>query len=444
MKRKCLFVTALCMVTMLFFVSCNDKGSKQFPGFKMTKDGLYYQFHQQNKSARTPEITDYLTVKMLCYLHDSLFYDWAETKGVAMIQFVEPHFPGDLQAAYGMMHEGDSASFYIKADSIASVYYGQNPEQVGIAADDYFRYDIKLLEVKSEEAFKAEIEEMNAERAKKSRETLAAYIVENNINVEPTESGIYIIPIESGKGRCPVKDEKVEVEYDVYTLNGELVGSSSKYDEAFSFVLGSGYAIPGWEEVLPMMHLGDKVRAIIPFDMAYGEHAVFGMPPFTNLVYDIKLNKIITVEEQKIIAKEELNKMKVDSEAALKRYVKENGFEKCTSSGLYYKFEKENNGKVPSLGSVVKMKFNAKVIDGPELGSTEQLGGSYEITFGETQVLPGFREGVGMMTVGDKATFVLPYYLAYGANPYGNVPAFSNLVFDIEILDIADSQQSNN
>ena len=290
--------------------------------------------------------------------------------------------------------------------------------------------------MKAEDVYKAEIEKMKAEQAKKSTEALAAYIAENGINVKPTESGIYIVPIKNGKGRCPVKGEKVEVDYDVYTLKGELVGSSSKYDEVFSFVLGDGYAIPGWEEVLPLMHLGDKVRAIIPFSMAYDDKAVFGMPAFSNLVYDITLNKIITVEEQKAIEKEEIAKMKTNSEASLERYVKENGFEKRTASGLYYKFEKENNGKVPSVGSVVKMKFDAKVLDGQELGSTEQLGGSYEITYGETQVLAGFKEGVGMMTVGDKATFVLPYYLAYGANPYNNIPAFSNIIFDIEVLDI--------
>lgn len=441
MKRKCLFVTALCMVAMLFFVSCNGKGSKRFPGYKQTKDGLYYKFLMQDEAAKASKMTDFLKVQMLCYLNDSLFYDWAETDGIAMIQLAEPHFPGDLQAAYAMMHEGDSASFYIKADSIASVYYGQNPDSVDISADDYFRYEIKLLEVKTEEAFKEEVAEMNAARAEKSKAKLAAYVEENNVTVVPTESGIYIIPVEKGKGRCPEKGEKVEVDYDVYTLGGELVGSSSKFDEVFSFVLGEGYAIPGWEEVLPMMHLGEKVRAIIPFDMAYGEHSVFGMPPFTNLVYDIKLNKIISVEEQERIAKEENSKAKADSEASLERYVNENGFEKRTASGLYYKFEKENNGKVPSKGSVVKMKFNAKVLDGQELGSTEQLGGSYEITYGETQVLAGFSEGVGLMTVGDKATFVLPYYLAYGANPFNNIPAFSNLIFDIEVLDIVEPEK---
>lgn len=436
MKRKCLFATALCMTAMLFCVSC-DKNSKQFPDYKQTKDGLHYQFLQHNDSGKAPQKTDYLKVRMLCYLHDTMFYDWAETNGVAMIQLAEPHFPGDLQAAYAMMREGDSASFFIKADSIATVYYGQDPNQVGITPDDYFRYEIKLLEVKSEEAFKAELEENMAARAKKSEAALASYITENNITVEPTESGIYIIPIKNGEGRCPTKNEKVEVDYDVYTLNGELVGSSSKYNEVFSFVLGSGYAIPGWEEVLPLMHLGDKVRAIIPFDMAYGDKAVFGMPAFTNLIYDITLNKIITVKEQN-------DAMKAESETALERYVKDNDFVEYTESGLYYKFEHKNNGTVPSHGSVVTMKFKALFLDGTELGSTETLGGTYDITFGETQVLPGFSEGIGMMSIGDKATFVLPYYLAYGANSYGRVPAFSNLVFDIEILDIAAPEQSNN
>ena len=40
------------------------------------------------------------------------------------------------------------------------------------------------------------------------------------------------------------------------------------------------------------------------------------------------------------------------------------------------------------------------------------------------------------MRVGEKARLVLPYTLAYGENPYGNIPAYSNLIFDVELMNI--------
>jgi FKBP-type peptidyl-prolyl cis-trans isomerase len=41
-----------------------------------------------------------------------------------------------------------------------------------------------------------------------------------------------------------------------------------------------------------------------------------------------------------------------------------------------------------------------------------------------------------MLRVGEKARFVLPYTLAYGTNAFGSIPAYSNLVFDVELLDV--------
>ena len=55
--------------------------------------------------------------------------------------------------------------------------------------------------------------------------------------------------------------------------------------------------------------------------------------------------------------------------------------------------------------------------------------------------MKGLEEGVGLMRVGEKARFVLPYTLAYGSNPYGNIPAYSNLVFDVELVDIMDKKE---
>ena len=48
----------------------------------------------------------------------------------------------------------------------------------------------------------------------------------------------------------------------------------------------------------------------------------------------------------------------------------------------------------------------------------------------------GLEEGIGLMRVGEKARFVIPYTLAYGEQQYKNIPAFSNLVFDVELLKI--------
>ena len=142
MKRSYLLFAMVCLSAMMLFTACTQK----FPGYKKTQSGLYYKFHSQNTSATQPQLTDFMKVDMTCYLNDSLYYDWQGTQHDVYTQLVAPIFKGDLQEAYGMMHVGDSASFYVKADSVAALYYQQDPNAVGLKPEDYFRYEVKLVE----------------------------------------------------------------------------------------------------------------------------------------------------------------------------------------------------------------------------------------------------------------------------------------------------------
>lgn len=432
MKRNCLFIAFFCLASLLM-VSCSQG---KFPGYKKTADGLYYKFYSQNTAAQKAQPTDFLKLSMACYLHDSLYFDFQHSGTDVYSQLTEQKFAGDLQEAYAMLHVGDSASFYIKADSIALRYYDQDPAAVGLKSDDYFRYEVKLLDLKSEEAFKDEIVRMKEQFEEDSKAALKAYIEREQIDVAPDESGVYIITTEKGKGRCPVKGEKVELDFAAYLLNGKEMGSTFGEDERFSFVLGENYVIPAWEDILPKMHLGERVRAIIPAEMAYGENQVGEIPAYSNLIYDIKLLKIISQEELVKQAEEEMKALKAKSEQAFWDYLKDNDITTYTKSGLFFNKTVVTEGAQPQEGQRVRIKFDASFLDGTFLGDSDQLGDYYEFKYGEHKVLEGLEEGVGMMRVGEKARFVLPYTIAYGENPFGNIPAYSNLVFDVELLDI--------
>ena len=433
MKKLVLFFTMICL-TAVMFTACTQK----YPGYKKTSGGLYYKFYSNNATAVKPELTDFLRVDMVCYLNDSLYFDWRESENEVYAQLTEPRFPADLHEAYAMMHVGDSASFYIKADSIALKYYEQDPAEVGIKAGDYFRYEVKLLDVMTQEEFQANIERLKESMIEESKRALAEYIVENQIAVTPEPSGVYIIPLEKGKGRCPVKGEKVELDFSASLLNGQSVGTTFDSPDKFSFVLGEGYTIQGWEEVVPKMHLGERVLAIIPYDLAYGEHSLGSIPAYSNLVYDIKLLKITTAKELQDESEKAMKALKADSEKAFFEYLKANNITDYTASGLFFNKLLTTEGEKPQEGQIARIKFDASYLDGTPLGSSEQLGEYYDVVMGQGKVLKGLEEGIGMMRVGEKARFVLPYTLAYGTNPYGNIPAYSNLVFDVELLDVLD------
>ena len=434
MKRNCLLFASACLTAIIMFTACTE----QFSGYKKTKDGLLYKFYNQNTSATQPKLTDFMKVDMACYLNDSLYYDWQGSQHEVYTQLQEPIFKGDLQEAYAMMHVGDSASFYVKADSVAILYYEKDPNAVGLNPEDLFRYEVKLLEVKSEEEFMADVEKMKASMMAESRKALEDYLDANGINVAPDSTGIYIIPMEAGKGQFPKKGDKVEVDFSTTLLNGQLVGSTFDGPDKLSFVLGEGITIKGWEEIMPKMRLGERVKAIIPFDMAYGEHSVGSIPAYANLVYDIKLLKITTVAELQAEKERERIALKAQSETAFLEYLKNNDITDHTASGLFYSKLMAADGLQPKTGQIARIKYVATYLDGTPLGDSDQIGDYYELVVGEGKVLKGLEEGVSLMRVGEKTRFVLPYTLAYGNQQYGNIPAFSNLIFDVELLEVLD------
>ncbi len=435
MKNIFSLVALMGLMAIMLFTSCEEG---KFPGYQKTSDGLYYKFYKKNATATQPQMTDFLKLGMKCYLNDSLYYDFQNMSGDLYSQLSEPKFAGDLQEAYAMLHVGDSASFYVKADSIAILYYDQDPSAVGLASDDYFRYEVKLIDVKTKDAFQAEIDNMKQQTMEAARRELSAYIEHENIQVEPDEHGIYIIPIEKGFGRCPLLGEKVEIDFSASLLNGQEIGSTYGMDETFSFVLGDNYVIPGWEAVVPKLHLGERVKVVIPFEMAYGEHQVGNVPAYSNMVYDIKLLKITTQKELIKQAEEEMKVLKSQSEQAFWDYVKENGISEYTKSGLFYAKSITTEGASVAQGQTARIAFEAYYLDGTPLGNSDQLGGTYDIKYGEHAVLLGLEEAVGLLRVGEKGRFVIPYTLGYGENPYGNIPAYSNLVFDVTLLEIVE------
>ena len=127
------------------------------------------------------------------------------------------------------------------------------------------------------------------------------------------------------------------------------------------------------------------------------------------------------------IKKEKENELKI-----LKDISK--GFSK-TSSGLLYKFEKENNSHKPSNGNKVKVHYKGMLLDGTVFDSSFKRNQPIEFTLGVGQVIKGWDEGISLLGIGDKASFIIPSDLAYGASGAGGViPPNATLIFEVELI----------
>ena len=104
-------------------------------------------------------------------------------------------------------------------------------------------------------------------------------------------------------------------------------------------------------------------------------------------------------------------------------------------SGLQYKVLQEGNGPVAKSDDQVQVKYEGRLIDGTVFDSTDKHGGK-PATFAPNLVIRGWTEALTMMPVGSKWQIYVPQELGYGARPAGQIPAYSTLIFDIEVVGI--------
>jgi FKBP-type peptidyl-prolyl cis-trans isomerase len=110
---------------------------------------------------------------------------------------------------------------------------------------------------------------------------------------ETTASGLRYKMIQKGNGDKAEKGKQVSVHYEGSLLSGDVFDSSYKRNSPIDFQLGIGQVIPGWDEGISLLKVGDKARFVIPSDLAYGSSGAGGViPPNATLIFDVELMKV--------------------------------------------------------------------------------------------------------------------------------------------------------
>ena len=107
-----------------------------------------------------------------------------------------------------------------------------------------------------------------------------------------TPSGLRITDLEVGSGAEAIAGQTVTVHYRGTLTNGEQFDAS--YGRGpFSFRLGGGQVIKGWDEGVAGMKVGGKRRLVIPPDLGYGSRGAGGViPPDATLIFEVELLKV--------------------------------------------------------------------------------------------------------------------------------------------------------
>jgi peptidyl-prolyl cis-trans isomerase A (cyclophilin A) len=153
----------------------------------------------------------------------------------------------------------------------------------------------------------------------------------------------------------------------------------------------------------------------------------------------VYLEKQIALAKQK----EAFAKIEAMSEDEYKQFMfdeikKANKKAKMTDSGLVYIISESGSKDRVVKGSKVSLHYSGTFrADGKKFDSSRDRNQTLDFNYIDQKMIPGFEEGIAMVGKGGKITIYIPYFKAYGKNGRpGAIPPYSDLVFEIEMVDI--------
>jgi len=299
----------------LLLQGCN----KNTDQFYTTPEGLTYKVYEKTEGGKYEnkgevaaadssgaKIGQVVTMQMSYQnANDSVLFDSRTQKQPVMIPVMEPTFKGSLEQALMMLSPGDSGVFKVNADSLFAKTFAQ-PMPPFIKPGSQLTFFIKAEKVQSREEAMADQQKMfeqqmkdaqahAAEQIKVDDAKIQEYIKQNNLqNVQKTESGVYYVVNEPGKGPQASEGDLVSVHYKLSFLDGKEVENSRSNPmgngEPFQFPLGQGRVIKGWDDAIQKLNEGSQATLLVPSTLAYGEQDRGpDMPANSILRFDVEL-----------------------------------------------------------------------------------------------------------------------------------------------------------
>lgn len=263
-----------------------------------------------------------------------------------------------------------------------------------------------------------------------------------------TENGLYYKQIVAGKGPQLQMDDYIKVRLAYYLGDSLLFTTDDLPEAAYDQVRESVFKGDLYEG-FRMMHVGDSMSFMINSDSIFRKQ--FRVPiipdfvkPDVFLRWEVVVDEVYTQEEftkiQEAIAQKQMEAAAAKQQAAddeFQAYLEANGIKaQPTESGLVYVCTKKGKGPKPGYKQMVKVHYTGRLLDGRVFDSSVERGEPIEFQLGVGQVIPGWDEGIALMSKGEKGILYIPSKLAYGPRQAGElITPYSNLIFDVELVD---------
>jgi len=219
-------------------------------------------------------------------------------------------------------------------------------------------------------------------------------------------------------------------------LNAPWVNSQITSDSLDNFDRRISYAV-GFDVVRSVSEMGINVDPVVfirgLYDALKGDSVspLMTREEMESTFKELQERAIKRIEDEQLALS--LPNRKMGEEFTMLQLANDPNMKK-TNSGLVYVELKQGRGKKPTANDVVEVKYKGYLIDGTVFDQTHEQTSSFRLT----EVIPGWTEGVQLMSIGSIFKFIIPADLAYGNNPPMGTPIQpgSTLVFEIELIKI--------
>ena len=216
--------------------------------------------------------------------------------------------------------------------------------------------------------------------------------------------------------KSKAKDKKAEAPVEAAAADSAVVDEASAdtltpfadtyaSGEPLEFTIGVGQVIAGWDKGILGMKVGEIRKLTIPYVMAYGENSLEGIPPYSDLYFEVELVAAEKPLEADVFPKD-LNKLKW-----------------------------QDKGKGLKVFTNLKVHYTGWLVSGRKFGSSKDLGKPFEVVLGAGKMIKGWEAGLDGMREGGVRWLRVSPSMGYGASAFTMIPPNSTLVFRIELVE---------
>ena len=200
-------------------------------------------------------------------------------------------------------------------------------------------------------------------------------------------------------------------------------------------------------EIFPLLRKGDSAVVIQLVDSIMKRSNGQPLPPFLHKKDKIVLTlRVLDVfDNEDAVQKDrtvEVDKLHAKQSKEIENYLAKNNIQATkTEKGTYVKIDNPGDGSAVDSGKLVSVIYTGKLFPSGKIFESNDSQGKEPIKFvvGKRTIIPGWDDGLRLFKKGGKGTLYLPAFMAYDADPGPGRTQYENLIFDVQVVDVADA-----